>query len=377
MVLIWARKTSLSCKESNNLNRAEGLGVICGALYLISLFLFIPFPFLKWFTDPMQQRLFPLFHIERLGQFTCALLSICCMIFLGFADDVLNLKWRYKLLLPAVSSLPMLMSYAAESGVTSVVVPYPLVSYLGSFVDLGIFYYFYMSMMTIFCVNSINILAGINGLEVGQVIVISFSIMVNNMISIYFYSDSLPVQNHLFSLFIIIPLFFVSLPLAYYNWYPANVFVGDTFCYFSGMTIAVAGVMGHFSKTLMLFLIPQTFNFLYSLPQLSRVFPCPRHRLPKYSESCDALQPSFFEIESPSPAQKILLKLMEVFLVAKVERSAKTYRVNNLTLLNLVLIHFGPMNEQNLTITILAIQSVCSLMAFLIRFKLVSLFYDS
>lgn len=63
--------------------------------------------------------------------------------------------------------------------------------------------------------------------------------------------------------------------------YPAKVFVGDTFCYFSGMTFAVVGILGHFSKTMLLFFIPQVFNFLYSLPQLFKIIPCPRHRMPR------------------------------------------------------------------------------------------------
>jgi len=36
-----------------------------------------------------------------------------------------------------------------------------------------------------------------------------------------------------------------------------QVFVGDTYTYFAGMTIAVAGILGHLSETLLLFLIPQ------------------------------------------------------------------------------------------------------------------------
>ncbi|VDP50681.1 unnamed protein product [Soboliphyme baturini] len=48
------------------------------------------------------------------------------------------------------------------------------------------------------------------------------------------------------------------------------------------MTFAVVGILGHFSKTLLLFFIPQILNFLYSLPQLFRIVPCPRHRLPRY-----------------------------------------------------------------------------------------------
>ena len=72
--------------------------------------------------------------------------------------------------------------------------------------------------------------------------------------------------------------------------YPANVFVGDTFCYFAGITFAVAGIHGHYSKTLLLFFIPQIINFLYSIPQLFKFVPCPRHRLPLYVVA--ALPPS-------------------------------------------------------------------------------------
>ena len=36
------------------------------------------------------------------------------MLFLGFADDVLDLRWRYKLILPFFASLPMLVAYQGE-----------------------------------------------------------------------------------------------------------------------------------------------------------------------------------------------------------------------------------------------------------------------
>jgi UDP-N-acetylglucosamine--dolichyl-phosphate N-acetylglucosaminephosphotransferase len=63
--------------------------------------------------------------------------------------------------------------------------------------------------------------------------------------------------------------------------YPAEIFVGDTLCYFAGMTFAVVGIIGHFSKTMLLFFIPQIMNFLLSVPQLFHFIPCPRHRLPR------------------------------------------------------------------------------------------------
>ena len=49
---------------------------------------------------------------------------------------------------------------------------------LGTNIDLGLLYYIYMGMLAVFCTNAINILAGINGLEVGQSIVIASAVMV-------------------------------------------------------------------------------------------------------------------------------------------------------------------------------------------------------
>lgn len=59
------------------------------------------------------------------------------MIFLGFADDVLNLRWRHKLLLPTAASLPLLMVYFITFGNTTIVVPKPFRPLLGLHVDLG------------------------------------------------------------------------------------------------------------------------------------------------------------------------------------------------------------------------------------------------
>lgn len=59
------------------------------------------------------------------------------MIFLGFADDVLNLRWRHKLLLPTLASLPLLMVYFTNFGNTVIVVPKPFRALLGLHLDLG------------------------------------------------------------------------------------------------------------------------------------------------------------------------------------------------------------------------------------------------
>ena len=50
------------------------------------------------------------------------------------------------------------------------------------FVCVGILYYVYMGMLAVFCTNAINILAGINGIESGQALFISGSIIIFNLL---------------------------------------------------------------------------------------------------------------------------------------------------------------------------------------------------
>ncbi|MBA0615572.1 hypothetical protein Godav_015695, partial [Gossypium davidsonii] len=186
------------------------------------------------------------------------------MILLGFVDDVLDVPWRSrKLLLPSIAALPLLMAYA---GHTTIIIPKPLISYVGQEVlDLGMeqyqvnmaeltvssvvagwVYKLYMGLLAVFCTNSINIHAGLNGLEVGQTVVIASAILIHNLMQIGASSDPEYKQAHAFSIYLVQPLLATSLALLSYNWYPSSVFVGDTYTYFAGMTMAVVGILGHY-----------------------------------------------------------------------------------------------------------------------------------
>ena len=60
-----------------------------------------------------------------------------------------------------------LQVYFANFGSTTIIVPHPIRQWTGRHdVDLGLIYYIFMSMIAVFCTNCINILAGINGVEV-------------------------------------------------------------------------------------------------------------------------------------------------------------------------------------------------------------------
>jgi UDP-N-acetylglucosamine--dolichyl-phosphate N-acetylglucosaminephosphotransferase len=178
-----------------------------------------------------------------------------------------------------------------------------------------------------------------------------------------------------------IPFVAVTFALLCHNWYPARVFVGDTFCYFAGMTLAVVGIMGHFSKTLLLFFIPQVFNFVYSCPQLFRLVECPRHRMPRLNTETGLLECSTVRLVDKKPMGKLGSLVLNVFamlgLVKVFERDeqGRILECNNLTIINLVLAHLGPTSERNTTIALLCIQTACSLFAFFIRYQLVHLVY--
>ncbi|XP_048838123.1 UDP-N-acetylglucosamine--dolichyl-phosphate N-acetylglucosaminephosphotransferase isoform X5 [Brienomyrus brachyistius] len=365
---ITARLFGMDLNKTKKTEIPESQGVISGTVFLIILFCFIPVPFLSCFMGE-QCKAFP--HDEFV-QLIGALLAICCMIFLGFADDVLNLRWRHKLLLPTVASLPLLMVYFTNFGNTLIVVPKPFRALLGMHLDLGILYYVYMGMLAVFCTNAINILAGINGIESGQALFISGSLIVFNMLEL----NGDFRDDHIFSLYFMIPFFFTTLALFYHNWYPSAVFVGDTFCYFAGMTFAVVGILGHFSKTMLLFFIPQVLNFLYSLPQLFHLVPCPRHRLPRLNPETGKLGMSYSKFKKKDLCKlgALILKVAETLKLVDVQQGlegdGEFVQCNNMTLINLVLKVLGPMHERTLTSVMLLTQVLGSAVAFGIRYHL-------
>jgi len=300
------------------------------------------------------------------------------MAILGIADDLFDIRWRHKLFLPALAAIPILIMYYIDFGVTNIVVPLPLQPYFGELLDLSWGYYLYMAAISIFCPNSINILAGINGLEVTQSIVIAGFIIINDLL--YISVPGHPAMNsHLFSLYFLLPFLGVSVALWLHNKYPSKVFVGDTYCYFAGMTFAVVGILGHFSKTLLLLFIPQIFNFLYSAPQLFRLVPCPRHRLPRFNARTGLMESSRAQFMRPprwyvSVALKLLAQLGLVELWT--DGQGTILECSNLTLINLWIVRFGPMREDRVTRDLTWLQVICCLAGIFIRHKASGLLYS-
>jgi len=167
--------------ENNDI--PEAVGLVSGIAFLISTI--------------VSQLIFAKTE-SQLVIYNSALFSICFMIFLGYMDDTLDLKWRYKLILPTIASLPLLLTY---SGSTAMHLPHPFNFLLmngneltplgwvinvfatvdteahGAIVELKWWFLLFMGLQAVFCTNAINILAGINGLECGQSYVIASKLL--------------------------------------------------------------------------------------------------------------------------------------------------------------------------------------------------------
>lgn len=258
---------------------------------------------------------------------------------------------------------------------TSIVIPLQLQPYLGELFDLGPLYYLYMACIAMFCPQSINMLAGINGIEVSQCVVVALLLAFNDVLYLATPYPHPATDSHLFSLYLLLPWIGVSAALLCHNWYPARVFVGDTYCYFSGMVFAVVGILGHFSKTLGLLLVPQFFNFAYSTPQIFGLVPCPRHRMPRFNARTGLLEPSVTPwpaTRQPRPLVALGLRLLAKLRLLKVvtDDEGRLVETSNFTLLNLWLVWRGPLREDRLATEITLLQLGLGLFGLFARHKL-------
>lgn len=376
----------------------ESLGILAGAVYLSVVMVLTVCLGLLGAADTGAGSM--------IASLPGPLMTITVMLLLGFVDDVLDVRWRHKIILTTLGSLPLIMTYdgslsvlmprlfgrfglptvnatrvwlasiaavaARGEAVTTFhpTAPSTWLSYLvqcRSYVDvtgsgavlvyLGPIYLVYLSMLCIFCTNSINILAGVNGVEVGQSIVIAIASVVYNLCQMRLEGQAaaglsggevaaatmrdMSSDHQLRALLLLGPFIGVSLALWHYNRYPARVFVGDSYTYLAGTVLAVSGITGVYSKTLLLFFAPQVFNFIISLPQLFNIMHCPRHRVPTWNPQTNLLSNS-----------------------------------HNYTILNVVLYFRGDMHESTLTWTIIRCQVMACILGFGIRYILSSFLYD-
>ena len=172
-----------------------------------------------------------------------ALLNVILILTgVGLMDDLLGwrrggLSRRSRIIMVLFAAIPLMVINAGKS-----VVALP---FLG-IVDLGLIYpLIIIPIGMVGATTTFNFIAGFNGLEAGQGIIILSSIA---LVSYFIGNSWLSV----------IAMCMIAALMAFllYNFYPANVFPGDALTYSVGGLIAAISILGNFERVAIFFFIP-------------------------------------------------------------------------------------------------------------------------
>lgn len=155
----------------------------------------------------------------------------------GFVDDILGwsqggLSAKFRIVLLFFASIPLIVINAGESIMMGI--------------DFGIFYpLFFVPLGIIGASATFNFLAGYNGLETSQGIIILSALAL-----VTWFTGTTWLG--------LISLIMVSCLIAFYifNKYPAKVFPGDVLTYSVGALIAIIAILGNIEKIAIFFFIP-------------------------------------------------------------------------------------------------------------------------
>jgi len=233
----WIKKckeVGLLWEDMNKVNRIKNVAASGGVIVVISFILGV-----------LTYIAISTFILNSNGEITeiFALLTVILILALvGFIDDVLGwtfrgLSIRYRLFLAFVASIPLVVINAGTK-----VIAFP---FLGV-VDLGIYYpLFFIPIGIAGATTTYNFLAGFNGLEAGQgIIIVSFLSLIAYLTgSVWLAIVGLCMVASLIVFY-------------FYNRYPAKVFPGDVLTYSVGALIAVMSILGNFEKIAVFVFIP-------------------------------------------------------------------------------------------------------------------------
>lgn len=156
--------------------------------------------------------------------------TISLIVFIGLIDDIIGWKkgirqWQHALF-PILAALPLMSISAGESVMT--------IPFFGS-VELGIFYSLLIIPIGITgASNAFNMLAGYNGLEAGQGIIITLTLTI-----IAFFSGQIT------AMILGIAMIGALLGFMFFNWFPAKIFGGDSLTLMVGANLAVMSILGN------------------------------------------------------------------------------------------------------------------------------------
>jgi len=246
LIPFWIRKAKqigLVWEDMNKLNSEKisgSGGIIAMSSFIIGVLLYIAYN--VFILKSYNSRL-----IE-----TLAILNVILILTgVGLIDDLLGwrhggLSRRSRMILVFFAAIPLMAINAGRS-----IISLPFIGV----VDLGLLYpLFIIPIGIVGATTTFNFLAGFNGLEAGQGIIILTSMAIVVFI----------MGNSWLS---IIALCMIASLLAFlfYNYYPASVFPGDSLTYAVGGLIATISILGNFEKVAVFFFIPYIIETLLKI----------------------------------------------------------------------------------------------------------------
>jgi len=229
--LVWPDRNKF---EQGKVSGSGGIVVVLG--FIIGVFLYVAYK---------------VFYLKTFDGFLVETFSILVVILLlasvAFIDDLFGwrkggLSKRSRIILVALAAVPLVVINAGKS---SIVLPF-----LGT-VELGVFYSIILIPIGIVgATTTFNFLAGFNGLEAGQGIIILSAL---SIVALFTGSPWLAVIG----LCMVASLFAFLI----FNFSPAQVFPGDSLTYAVGGLIATMSILGNFEKIAVFFFIPVIIEF--------------------------------------------------------------------------------------------------------------------
>ncbi len=213
---------------------AESGGIVLMLAYLLGLFIFIPF------LDKPSTNI----YTERIiGTAATVLFST----FIGLIDDIYEIRWRIKALTPMLGGVPLTVMSLGRPTIST---PFGVLDFalLGVF-GLVFFYAFVVPFIVTACSNVVNMLAGLNGLEAGSMLIIASAL---TLLSI--------LKGKKEGLIILIPFLGTLIAFLYYNKYPSRVFPGDVGTFGMGTVIACVALLVHLERAVFVMFLPHTVN---------------------------------------------------------------------------------------------------------------------
>ncbi len=240
-----AKKVGLVWEDMNKPKRSKNVAASGGIVVVIA--------FIVGVLYYIAVRTFVMKNLDSINIYIFALLSVVLILaIVGIVDDMLG--WKHKglsrktrILLALVAAIPLVV---INAGTSTMVFPF-----IGP-INFGIFYPLFLIPLGIAgATTTYNLLAGYNGLEAGQ------GILILGFLSYVAY-----ISGNAWLSLVGLTMVFALLGFWFYNKYPAKVFPGDSLTWTIGALIAGMAILGDFQKIAVFVFIPYIIEVGLKLP---------------------------------------------------------------------------------------------------------------